>query len=313
MKVLVTGGAGFIGHHLVSGLLRRGDEVSVLDDLSTGSLSRLEAVSNRISFTEGSILDADALDVAAAGCDVILHEAAIPSVARSLVAPRHSNEVNSTGTIEVMLAAARQGVGRVVLAGSSSVYGLPEALPCIETQRPSPLSPYGASKLAAEHFLHTLGQLHGIDTVVLRYFNVFGPGQDPDSEYAAVVPRFVTAVLEGRTPTIYGGGDISRDFTYVENVVEGNLLASLGSVAPLTCNLACGSRYSLLDLLQAICEAAGREVVPDFGPPRSGDIKDSQADITIARRELRYEVVVPFREGISRTVAWFRGQAVGRD
>lgn len=307
MRVLVTGGAGFIGHHLVRGLLARGDEVNVIDDLSTGSSSRLDTVRDRISFTEGSILDREALDHAVAGCEVILHEAAIPSVARSLVKPRQTNEVNSTGTIEVMLAAARHGVRRVVLAGSSSVYGIPEELPCRESQRPSPQSPYGASKVAAEHYLHTLGQLHGIETVALRYFNVFGPGQDPASEYAAVVPRFVTAVLEGRTPTIYGSGEISRDFTFVDNVVEGNLLASLpSSASPITCNLACGSRYTLLELLQAICDAAGRQVSPEFGTARLGDIKDSEADISVARQALGYEVAVPFREGIARTVDWYR-------
>jgi UDP-glucose 4-epimerase len=310
VRILVTGGAGFIGHHLVRGLLARGDEVSVIDDLSSGSRSRLDTVRDRITFTEGSILDRESLDQAVAGCEVILHEAAIPSVARSLVTPRETNEANSTGTIEVMLAAARHRVRRVVLAGSSSVYGIPEELPCRESQRPSPESPYGASKLAAEHYLHTLGQLHGIDTVALRYFNVFGPGQDPASEYAAVVPRFVTAVLKGDTPTIYGSGEISRDFTYVDNVVEGNLLASLPSTASqTTCNLACGSRFTLLELLQAICDAAGRQIAPKFGPARPGDIRDSQADISVARQALGYEVAVPFREGIFRTVDWYRDQA----
>jgi UDP-glucose 4-epimerase len=308
---LVTGGAGFIGHHLVRGLLARGDSVSVIDDFSTGDRSRLVPFRGRIALTEGSILDPAALDSAVAGCEVILHEAAIPSVARSVVTPLLTNEVNVTGTIEVMLAAARRGVRRVVLAGSSSVYGVPAELPCRESFRPDPQSPYGASKLAAEHYVHTLGQLHGIETVVLRYFNVFGPGQDPASEYAAVVPRFATAVLEGRTPTIYGSGEISRDFTYVDNVVAANLLASSGSrVSPITCNAACGSRYSLLELLQTICDSAGRQVDPIFAPPRPGDIRHSLADISVARKELGYEVVVPFREGIDRTVAWYRDRNV---
>lgn len=309
MQVLVTGGAGFIGHHLVRGLLARGDSVSVIDDFSTGDRSRLVPFRGRIALTEGSILDPAALDSAVAGCEVILHEAAIPSVARSVVTPLLTNGVNVTGTIQVMLAAARRGVRRVVLAGSSSVYGVPAELPCRESFRPDPQSPYGASKLAAEHYVHTLGQLHGIETVVLRYFNVFGPGQDPASEYAAVVPRFATAVLEGRTPTIYGSGEISRDFTYVDNVVAANLLASSrSSVSPITCNAACGSRYSLLELLQTICDSAGRQVDPIFAPPRAGDIRHSLADISVARRELGYEVVVPFREGIDRTVAWYRKQ-----
>ncbi len=309
MRVLVTGGAGFIGHHLVRGLLERGDGVAVLDDLSTGFAGRLDGVRDRIDFVEGSILDADALDRAAAGCDVILHEAAIPSVARSIRAPRASNDANAGGTIEVMLAAARAGVRRVVLAGSSSVYGIPETLPCVETMRPSPQSPYGVSKLAAEHYVHTLGALNGIETVVLRYFNVFGPGQDPSSEYAAVVPRFATAILEGRRPHINGTGEVSRDFTYVGNVVSANLLASLPTAPTgITCNVACGGRASLLDLLAAISDAAGRPADPEFGPARAGDIRDSQADISLARSALGYEVVVPFAEGIRRTVAWYRSQ-----
>ena len=309
MRVLVTGGAGFIGHHLVRGLLARGDQVSVIDDFSTGLRPRLDPFRDRIALIEGSILDPVALDEAVTGCEVILHEAAIPSVARSLITPRLTNEVNVTGTIEVMLAGARHGIRRVVLAGSSSVYGIPKALPCLESQRPEPLSPYGASKLAAEHYVHTLGRLHGVETVVLRYFNVFGPGQDPASEYAAVVPRFATAILEGRRPTLNGSGDISRDFTYVDNVVEANLLACRPSSLPaLTCNVACGSRYSLLELLQAICDTAGRQIDPLFGPPRPGDIQHSQADISVARQALGYEVVVPFKEGIARTVAWYRDQ-----
>lgn len=313
MRILVTGGAGFIGHHLVRGLLDRGDQVNVIDDFSTGSRSRLEPFLDRVRLTEGSILDPAALDEAMKASDVVLHEAAIPSVARSMVTPRLTNEVNVSGTIEVMLAAARHRVRRVVLAGSSSVYGIPAELPCRESQRPDPQSPYGASKLAAEHYVHTLGQLHGVETVVLRYFNVFGPGQDPASEYAAVVPRFVMAVLNGRTPIINGNGDISRDFTYVDNVVAANLLASRPSSLPaLTCNVACGSRYSLLELLDSICDAAGIRIDPEFGPPRPGDIRHSQADISIARQALGYTVAVPFLEGIGRTVAWYGEQAAGR-
>lgn len=312
MKILVTGGAGFIGHHLVHGLLDRGDQVNVIDDFSTGYRSRLDPFLDRIGLTEGSILDPRALDEAVATCDAILHEAAIPSVARSQSTPRLTNEVNVSGTIELMLAAARHGVQRVVLAGSSSVYGVPVKLPCRETQRPDPRSPYGVSKLAAEHYVHTLGQLHGVETVVLRYFNVFGPGQDPASEYAAVVPRFVTAVLDGRRPIINGTGDISRDFTYIDNVVEANLLASrLSRPSALTCNVACGSRYSLLELLQTICDTAGNQVDPVFGPPRPGDIRHSQADLSVAHQALGYKVAVPFREGIARTVAWYRDQAPG--
>ena len=238
---------------------------------------------------------------------MVFHEAAIPSVARSLVTPELTNEANVSGTIKVMLAAARHRVRRVVFAGSSSVYGIPERLPCVETQRPAPTSPYGVSKLAAEHYVHVLGDLHGVATVVLRYFNVFGPGQDPKSEYAAVIPRFATAVLAGQSPTINGNGDVSRDFTYIDNVVSANLLAAAdGAPTGTTCNVACGSRYTLLELLEAICDAAGTHVDPIFGPARAGDILHSQADITVARSTLGYEVKVPFHEGITRTVAWYR-------
>ena len=307
MSALVTGGAGFIGHHLVAALLARGDEVAVIDDCSTGMASRLDPVPERIHFVQGSILDPPALDEAMVGCEVVFHQAAIPSVARSVVAPRASNEANVTGTIEVMLAAARHRVRRVLYAGSSSVYGVPESMPCRETFRAAPTSPYGASKLAAEHYVHTLGQLNGVETVVLRYFNVFGPGQDPSSEYSAVIPHFVMAALDGRAPTVHGTGEVSRDFTFVENVVRANLAAAeTGRPPGITCNVACGSRYSLLELLDAIDEAAGRGVPPIFGPPRPGDILHSLADISLAREALGYEVAVPFVEGISRTVAWYR-------
>ena len=312
MRVLVTGGAGFIGHHLVRRLLADGDEVRVIDDLSTGYRWRIEPVLDRITYVQGSILDPSALDEAAAGCDVILHEAAIPSVARSVLEPRATSAVNVDGTIEVMLAAARNGVRRLVFAGSSSIYGIPESLPCRETQLPGPQSPYGAAKIAGEHYINTLGALNGIETVILRYFNVFGPGQDPNSEYAAVVPKFVTAALAGERPTINGDGSVSRDFTYVDNVVEANMLAARVPVSgPLTCNVACGARYSLLELLEAIGDALGQPIDPIFGPPRAGDILHSQADITRAHDTLGYAMTVPFGEGIARTVAWYRDQASG--
>jgi nucleoside-diphosphate-sugar epimerase len=313
VRALVTGGGGFIGHHLVRALVDLGHDVRIIDDFSTGERARLEPVRDRISLIEGSILDPATLDLAATSCEVIFHEAAIPSVARSLVDPHRSNRVNVTGTIEVMLAAARNGIRRVVHAGSSSVYGVPESLPCRESFRPAPESPYGVSKLAAEHYVRTLGELHGVETVTLRYFNVFGPGQDPASEYAAVVPRFVTAVLAGRRPTIHGTGEVSRDFTYVDNVVNANLLAAqASSPSGITCNIACGDRHTLLELLDAICAAADRPAEPIFGPPRPGDIVHSQADISVARRELGYEAAVPFQKGIVRTVAWYREQAADR-
>lgn len=310
MRAAVTGGAGFIGHRLVAGLLARGDQVNVIDDFSTGKRSRLAPLADRVVVTEGSILDPYALDEALAGCEVVFHEAAVASVARSLIAPRLTNDVSTNGTIEVMLAAARRGVRRVVFAGSSAVYGAPEAVPCRETDRPDPISPYGVGKLAAEHYVHSLGRLHGVESAVLRYFNVYGPGQDPMAEYAAVVPRFITAVLHGSRPIINGTGDISRDFVYVDDVVEANLLAARPlSPTGLTCNVASGSQTSLFDLIEAIGAAAGRTIDPAFGPPRPGDIRFSQADISLAQQALGYDVTVLLNDGIARTLQWFRDHA----
>ena len=304
---MVTGGAGFIGHHLVRALLERGDEVVVLDDFSTGFRERLDPVAGRICIIEGSILDAPLLDDAAAGCEVIFHEAALASVERSFVDPVLTTDVNVSGTIEVVLAAARQGVRRVVFAASSSVYGVPDELPCRETMKPAPESPYGVSKLAAEYDLHMVGAHVGVETVALRYFNVFGPGQDPTSHYAAVIPLFITAVLEARSPTINGSEEITRDFTYVDNVVSANLLAAAAPEASgATMNVACGDRWSLQHLLDSICVAAGRKVEAIIGPKRPGDILHSQADVSLARSMLGYDVEVSFEEGIARTVEWYR-------
>lgn len=314
MKALVTGGAGFIGHHLVRALLERGSSVVVLDDFSTGFRKRLAPFGDHVQVIEGSILDPARLDEASAGCDVLFHEAALASVERSFADPLLVNEVNVKGTLQVVLAAARNSVKRIVFAASSSVYGVPKELPCTEAMSPSPESPYGVSKLAAEHYLHTLGRQLGLETVALRYFNVFGPGQDPQSDYAAVIPLFITAVLDGRRPTINGDGNITRDFTYVDNVVAANLLAAdANDVSGRTMNVACGDRISLLELLDAIGVTAGRSVVPRFGPPRAGDIQHSMADISRARAVLGYDVSVPFRDGIERTVEWYRAQRLSRD
>jgi UDP-glucose 4-epimerase len=312
MRAVVTGGAGFIGQHLVDGLLARGHDVSVIDDFSTGQHSRLAPFGDVVKVTEATILDADALDAVVAGADVIFHEAAIASVARSLREPRLTNDVNENGTIEVMRAAWRNGVRRVVFAGSSAVYGIPEDLPCRESHRPAPRSPYGVSKLAAELYVHALGEALGVQTVVLRYFNVYGPGQDPASEYAAVIPRFVTAVLDGTRPVINGSGDISRDFVYIDDVVEANMLASQAAVpANLTCNIATGSPTSLDQLLQAVTVGVGRDVDPKFGPPRPGDIPHSYADIGVASRALGFRPRISLAEGIARTIDWYRLASIG--
>ena len=283
--------------------------VAVIDDFSTGFPWRIEPDADRISFVEGSILDDDALDRAVAGAEVIFHEAAIPSVARSVVAPMATNAANVTGTINVMLAAARHRVRRVVLAGSSSVYGPGAELPCRESQRPAPGSPYGASKLAAEHYVHTLGgaarRRDGRPALLQRVRTRTGSG-------VAVCrrgPALRDGGSRGRAPTINGSGAISRDFTYVDNVVHANMLAaSASSPSGVTCNIACGTRYTLVDLMAAIGDAVGRHVAPRYGPPRPGDIVHSQADITLAGESFGYEPVVAFHDGIARTVAWYREQ-----
>jgi nucleoside-diphosphate-sugar epimerase len=306
VRVLVTGAAGFIGSHLVRALLARGDEVAAIDNLSTGLARRLDPVREEIEVVDGDILDRAALAAAAAGCDAVLHEAAIPSVARSVEDPVATNAAATEGTIQVMLAAASAGCRRVVLASSSAVYGSSPHLPRRESQVPAPRSPYAASKLAAEAYIHSLGPLLDVETVALRYFNIFGPDQDPASEYAAVVPRFVSAALRDETLTIHGDGLQSRDFTYVDNVVSANLLAlDAPGASGLTCNIGSGSRFTLLDLVDAIGTAVGRPLRVKHVEPRAGDVRDSQADIGLAHERLGYEVAVPFAEGIRRAVAWY--------
>ncbi len=314
MRILVTGGAGFIGSHLVRALLERGDDVNVIDDLSTDLEHRLTAIEGRATVVRGDIRDEATLDQVMAGCDAVLHQAAIPSVARSVRDPVLSDAVNAGGTIQVMRSAARAGVRRVVAAGSSSVYGASPEMPRRESQTPDPRSPYAVSKLAMEGYVHALGSLAGIETVVLRYFNVFGPDQDPSSEYAAVVPRFVTAALKGGPAIVHGDGHQTRDFTYIDNVVSANLLA-LGAtgVTGLTCNIGCGGRFDLLALLAAIEVAVGHRIEVEHGPARPGDVRDSQASIDLARERLDYRVVTSFEDGVRRTVAWYAEQGHPRE
>lgn len=310
MKAVVTGGAGFIGHHLVNGLLERGDDVVVLDDYSAGRRDRLAGGSDRLSLVEGSVLDPQALNSAFAECEVVFHEAAVVSVARSMSDPQRIVDVNEGGTVQVMLAAARNGVRRVVFAGSAAVYGHSDGDPCREEQRPDPRSPYGVSKLSAELYVHVLGHIHGVETVVLRYFNVFGPGQDPASEYAAVIPRFIATVVNGERPVINGSGGITRDFVYVADVVRANMLAARASTpSGVTCNVASGVPTTLNDLVQAVGAAAGRQVDPSVGPPRPGDVTHSLADVSLARRILAFDAETSLGEGIARSMDWFRGDA----
>ncbi len=304
---LVTGGAGFIGGHLVEGLLKAGWLVRVIDDLSTGSEQNLAHAMDRIELTRGDIRDADTLERVMDGVEVVFHQAAMASVPRSIARPLLSNSVNIDGTLLVLETARQSGVRRVVYAASSSVYGETEVLPAVETLPATPLSPYALQKYTGEVYCRLYTELHGLETVSLRYFNVFGPRQNPDSDYAAVIPRFVTAALAGKAPVIYGDGEQTRDFIYVENAVQANLLAAdadraSGSVV----NIAAGKRTSLNDLWKNIRRIVDTDVEPSYAAPREGDIRDSFADLALASDLLGYDPGIGLDEGLARTIASFR-------
>ncbi|MBI5154495.1 SDR family oxidoreductase [Candidatus Poribacteria bacterium] len=306
-RFLVTGGAGFIGGHLAERLLADGHSVCVLDDFSTG---RRENVPAGVELIEGSLTDPEVCRTAARGAEFVLHEAAIPSVPRSVADPVRSHAANATGTLNLLEACRAGRVRRVVYAASSSAYGNAAAERKDESLCPEPLSPYAVAKLAGEHYLHAYHHVYGLETVSLRYFNVFGPRQDPASDYAAVIPRFITRMLRGERPVIFGDGGHSRDFTYISNNVEANLLACTAADAPGRCfNIACGESFSLLDLVGMLNEIMGTEITPVHEPPRAGDVRHSLADITLARECLGYEVLVNFRDGLKRTVDWYRSRA----
>lgn len=308
---LVTGGAGFIGSHIVERLVREGHGVRVLDDFSSGKEANLESFRGEVDLIRGDIRNAHVVNEAAKGVEVVFHEAALGSVPRSVADPLTTHEVNITGTLNVLLAARDAGVKRVVYASSSSVYGETPVLPKHEEMMPQPLSPYALSKLAGEHYASVFKQVYGFEIVCLRYFNIFGPRQDPESHYAAVIPRFITALLTGKSPVVYGDGLQSRDFTFVDNVVNANLLAAeADGVAGRAFNVACGGRYTLLDLLAKIREIIGSDIEPIHEAPRAGDVRDSQASIEAAERALGYRVSVDFEEGLRRTVEWYRTQMV---
>jgi UDP-glucose 4-epimerase len=308
-KIVVTGGAGFIGSALARALVARGDDVSVLDNFSTGKRENLREVASQLAIVEGDILDAALLDRVFAGADVVFHEAAIPSVPRSLAAPLPSHNANATGTLNVLEAARRCQVRRVVYAGSSSAYGEPPSLPVVETMAPAPLSPYAVSKLAGEHYLRVYARVFGVQTVTLRYFNVFGPRQDPNSQYAAVIPRFITAALDGRSPTVYGDGEQSRDFCFIDNVVEANLRAADAEGASgKVFNIACGTGTSLNRVSALLGESLGRPVPANYEPGRAGDVRHSLADISQAKTVLGYTAAVNFVAGLGKTLAWFQQQ-----
>lgn len=309
MRFLVTGGAGFIGSNLVAALVRRGDAVVVLDDFSTGKRENLAALQSQITLIEGSLTDLETVRRAVDGADYVLHQAALASVQRSVDDPQTSNEINVKGTLHVLLAARDAGVKRVVYAASSSAYGDTEELPKHEDMRTRPLSPYALQKLVGEEYCRIFTQIYGLDTLALRYFNVFGPHQDPRSHYAAVIPIFVTRLLQGKAPVIYGDGEQSRDFTFIENVVDANLKACEGPPkGGEAVNVACGERYTLNELCRSLAELTGSDLNPTYEAPRVGDVRHSMADVRRARELLGWNPTVDFRTGLERTVAWYRQQ-----
>ncbi len=302
---LVTGGAGFIGSHVVTELLRRGHGVRVLDNFSTGRRENLEPVLGDVELVEGDMRSYERAHNAVKGVDLVVHLAALPSVPRSVQDPLTTNEANITGTLNVLLAARDNDVRRVVLASSSSVYGANAAMPKREDLVPQPISPYAVSKLAAEQYARAFATVYGLETVSLRYFNVFGPRQDPTSQYSGVVPRFMRLAIEGGRPLVFGDGEQSRDFTYVANVVDATLsAATTAGAAGAICNVGCGDPKTVLELIAAVSRVSGRDLTPEFGPPRPGDVKHSFADITLAGALLGYKPQVDFEQGIEHTFVW---------
>lgn len=304
---LVTGGAGFIGSHIAASLVERGDRVRVLDNLSTGFRSNLEGLGDAVELVEGDLVDGPLVAKVVEGVDCIFHEAALASVPRSVEAPLDTNAACVTGTVNLLDAARRAGVRRVVYAGSSSAYGDQPNSSKRETDLPGPISPYGAAKLAAEYYCGAFSATYGLETVAIRYFNVFGPRQDPNSAYSAVIPLFITAMLSGKQPVIFGDGTQSRDFTFVTNVVDANLLAAdVPNVSGRVFNVANGKSIDLLELIEALNRLLGMAVEPVFEPRRPGDVWESMADITLARSLLGYEPKVNFHEGLTRSIEYYR-------
>ncbi len=309
MKFLVTGGAGFIGSSIVERLLLDKHDVVVLDNLFSGRLENIAEFLGRVRFIEGDITDKYTVDEAVNGIDYIFHEAAIPSVQRSLDDPERSNLINVDGTLNILLAAKKHGVKRVVLAGSSSVYGDTEVLPKVETMPLNPLSPYAVTKAVGELYSKSFSSLYDIETVVLRYFNVFGPRQDPLSHYLAVIPKFISLLIKGESPTIYGDGEQSRDFTYIDNIVHANMLALRApskNVSGKVFNIACGTRISLNSLIVALNKLLGTKVVPRYTAAKKGDVKHSLANVNLAAKSMSYAPIVSLEGGLEKTVEYFK-------
>lgn len=309
MKILVTGGAGFIGSHLVRALLERGEDVRVLDNLATGKRENLTEILPHIELIEGDISDTDTVQRAAEHTQAIFHQAALPSVPRSIKNPRASHDANLTGTLNILIAARDHAVQRVVMASSSSVYGNSPVLPKVETLEPSPLSPYAVTKLAGEYYARVFFTLYGLSTVCLRYFNVFGPRQDPTSQYAGALAKFVRCALQHESYPVYGDGEQSRDFTYVENVVNANLRAGYAELdGSAVINVAGGARTTLNQISAYLNELTNQDLPTLYNPPRAGDVLHSHADITRAKQLLGYEPTVDVREGLRRTVQWYKSE-----
>lgn len=306
---VVTGGGGFIGSHIAERLLAEGHRVHIVDNFSTGKRANIAHLTGDLHVFEADITDRAALEPAFEGADYVFHEAALPSVPRSIDNPLETNHVNVTGTLNVLLAARDAGVKRLAYAASSSAYGDVDGDYKIETMPPRPLSPYGVSKLAGEYYCQAFSAVYGLETVGLRYFNVFGPRQDETSQYSAVIPLFIAAMLRGQQPTIYGDGLQSRDFTYIDNVVHGNLLAAKApNVAGMTMNLATGGQVTLLELVDKLNRLLGTSIEPVHAEPRPGDIKHSRADISLAREYLDFTPVVDFDAGLARTLEWYQNR-----
>src|SRR5690242_18512456 len=306
MRFVVTGGAGFIGSNTVDELIRRGHSVVVLDDLSAGKEENLADVRNKISFIKGSITDLEVVRKAMQEADYVLHLAARTSVPRSVKDPIETNRINVDGTLNVLVAARDAKVKRVAFAASSAAYGETPTLPKVETMQPAPISPYGVTKYVGELYGQVFHRIYGLECVSLRYFNVFGPRQDPSSQYSGVLSRFMLAVLEGKPPVIFGDGEQSRDFTYVDNVVDETLRACEAAGAPgRVFNGGTGARITLNQVINLLAKITGREIHAAYEPSRVGDIRDSQADISLARKVLGYEPGVLFEEGLKRTWTWY--------
>jgi len=307
MRYLVTGGAGFIGSNTVDELVRRGHSVVVLDDLSSGKEDNLAEIRNKITFIKGSITDIEVVRKAMHEAEYVLHLGARTSVPRSVKDPIDTNKINIEGTLNVLVAAKELKVKRVVFAASSSAYGETPTLPKVETMQPQPISPYGVTKYVGELYGQTFGRCYGLENVSLRYFNIFGPRQDPSSPYSGVLAKFCTAFLEDTQPLVFGDGEQTRDFTFVENAVQANLLAcEAPNASGKVFNVGVGERISLNEVLRELGKIAGKRLAAKYEPPRDGDIRDSQADISQARECLEYNPQVSFEEGLARTFEWYR-------